>query len=489
MKIDSYKTDPLFLVERHVIESRKILAESCIGLRPEQKKIVEGIYNVFSPLIRESALLEQTLSADQINKIFGNVEQQLSSQPGNRTALGKGKDVASKANDIINQAGSWLQKTTPVKGFDNKFDELKNTINTKFPDSKILDAVSSMGTWAKENPGKTAAVIGILTTIAALAGGPIGGAIAGQVLRGTTELLKGEKLSTAVGKGIKTAAIGAAIGAVSSFMQDALGGSYVSTEGTFYVNGQEVSQEEYAQHMKGKGFADPMNPTADELQKATGQQLPDNVKSQISQQSGLPQPKPGGFADTVEKTSDAQRAAKGFTGGGIKDPNFQESRHNRKEFVLEEVVYNLKPLSESMVAVLFKRVTMTNYKMISEGVIWEQGNEPEGQKPSFMQKVMGKASEIGKNLTTKVTASKLMSAWKQAEVEPDSDSIAEFLKGQGINDQVIAQTFKDMQLPSPGTGKTTAEIAAIKKEIAALDPETAKQLLGLLSQKAGATAQ
>jgi hypothetical protein len=60
----------------------------------------------------------------------------------------------------------------------------------------------------KENPGKSAAVIGVLTALASLAGGPVGGAIAGQVLRGAAELIKGEKLSTAIGKGVKTAAFG-----------------------------------------------------------------------------------------------------------------------------------------------------------------------------------------------------------------------------------------------------------------------------------------
>jgi hypothetical protein len=76
----------------------------------------------------------------------------------------------------------------------------------------------------KENPGKTAAVIGVLTALASLAGGPVGGAIAGQVLRGASELIKGEKLSTAVGKGIKTAAFGFIAGKAFEMLGDWLGG-------------------------------------------------------------------------------------------------------------------------------------------------------------------------------------------------------------------------------------------------------------------------
>jgi hypothetical protein len=76
--------------------------------------------------------------------------------------------------------------------------------------------------YAKANPGKTAAIIGVLTTLAAVAGGPVGGAIAGQILKGAAELLKGEKLSTAVGKGVKAAAFGWLTGKAVDFIGSAL---------------------------------------------------------------------------------------------------------------------------------------------------------------------------------------------------------------------------------------------------------------------------
>jgi hypothetical protein len=181
---------------------RQILRESCDGLTLEQRRIVEGIYNEFVPLI------EATLTADQIKQVFGELEKQAVAGGANRTAIGAGVDVAKKANEVINNVGKWLQNTAPVKMADEKFEKLKNDINKKFPDSKLLDGISNLGIWMKENPGKSAAVIGVLTALASLAGGPVGGAIAGQVLRGAAELIKGEKLSTAVGKGIKTAALG-----------------------------------------------------------------------------------------------------------------------------------------------------------------------------------------------------------------------------------------------------------------------------------------
>jgi hypothetical protein len=152
----------------------------------------------------------------------------------------------------------------------------------------------------------------------------------------------------------------------------------------------------------------------------------------------------------------------------------------------EALVYNLRPLTEAQCAFIFGKISQLNHQMITEGVIWEAGEEPEGQKPSLMQKVMGKAAEFGKNLTTKVTASKLMSAWKSAGSPADSDALADFLKQQGVNDQVITQTYNGMKLPAPGTAKKVADIAAIKKEIALLGPKSAKQLADMLTKQLGA---
>ena len=166
------------LIEHQMATSRKILAESCQGLTEAQTLVVRGIYKEMQPLI------EASLTAQQIQGMFGEIEKAATAAGDNRTMLGKGVDVAKKADEVINNIGKWLQNTTPVAAFDQKFEQLKATINKKFPDSKILDAISEMGMWAEANPGKTAAIVGVLTAIAGLAAGPVGGAIAGQILRG-----------------------------------------------------------------------------------------------------------------------------------------------------------------------------------------------------------------------------------------------------------------------------------------------------------------
>lgn len=213
MKINQLKesTVDLTLLHEHLLYNNPILIEAYQGLTAEQHGIVEGVYRSFLPLI------EATLTADQVRSLFGNLETELAATGKNKTVIGKGIDAAragvgyaKQVNDAINKFGSWLQDTAPVKFADEKFEQLRKKIAAKYP--KLNSSLDSLGNWMKENPGKSAAVIGLMTVLASLGGGPAGGAIAGQILRGAAELVKGERLSTALGKSIKTAAYGAMAG-------------------------------------------------------------------------------------------------------------------------------------------------------------------------------------------------------------------------------------------------------------------------------------
>ena len=203
-------------------QTRQILSEGYQDLTESQKIYLNRWEKELWPLLEEyNRLAEATLTTDQIQDIFKGAEQQSIAGGQNKTMLGKvggavgaaaklPVDIAKAVDKKINELGRMAQNAGPVKNMDAKFEELKKKIGDK--DSKIVAGVKRVSDWAKDNPGKASLAVGILTTVAAFAGGPAGGAAAGLVLRASKELLRGEKLSTAVGKSAKTAAYGALAG-------------------------------------------------------------------------------------------------------------------------------------------------------------------------------------------------------------------------------------------------------------------------------------
>jgi hypothetical protein len=555
MKLTNLLEDNSMLFEQHMNKSQRILTESCDGLNALQRSIVEGIYNDLKPLI------EASLSADQIQQLFKGVEQNVSATGNNRTLLGKGKDVAGKgievtkqANEMINKVGRWLQNTTPVKAFDQKFEKLKNDINTKFPDSKILDGITNLGVLAKENPGKTAAIVGILTALASLAGGPIGGAIAGQVLRGTVELLKGEKLSTAIGKGLKTAALGYISGKAFEMLGDWVGGFREQSIpfGTDDVGLEQISwQAQKTMAAPGmewtqttRGFNALVRPEEAEAIRTAVAGIQNGDASAFDSllavarevnskdyKAGLDEMVKGAWQATKDNDSILQWI------NGIKDGVSAAAQGgvaaagvaaNDKSTAKESVQNNNKPLSEGQVYLIFDKICVKNNTLLSEGVLFEAGDSA-APKVSAWDKIKSKASDIGKNLTTKVTASKLASAWKSAGSPTDSTELSNFLTKQGVNPEVINKTYSDMKLqlptaapdtPPPATKPvagaeqpkvasatepaksdaapvagaeqptepTTVSYAQIKAELAKLDKKNKQRLVAYLEKQLG-TAQ
>jgi hypothetical protein len=77
----------------------------------------------------------------------------------------------------------------------------------------------------------------------------------------------------------------------------------------------------------------------------------------------------------------------------------------------------------------------------------------EGVWDSIKGAVSNKASQIGKDMTTKVTANKLAKAWAKAGSPTDSNKIAKLLYNNGIPIEVIKQSFNSSKIPLPFKSK------------------------------------
>lgn len=483
-------SDPILLLEDHVNTSKQILRESCDGLTLAQRMIVEGIYYDSLPLI------EASLTAQQVQQLFGEIEKGATAAGGNRTMLGKAVDIPGKVDDMINKLGTYLQNTEPVQQFDQKFEKLKNDINKKFPDSKILDGISQMGIWAKENPGKTAAIIGVLTTLAGLAGGPVGGAIAGQFLRAAVELLKGEKLSTAIGKGIKTAAYGFIAGKTFELIGSVLGDGIQMVKDSMFPGAVRSSFTRIIDEVGGPlgdrtasfelkdlvGLPQDIKPITGlanqaanawqngdyELSKTLWDQVKSGVEVLYTPEYVAQLAKDAESRNLLNQGAQAVKMLADFLGAAAQGAVAAGTGGKKAAAPAKESLYiQTRPLSEGQVYLLFNKVQQLN-----EGPM------------DWVKKKAG-------NLTTKITADKLSSAWQKAGSPTDSNELAAFLEKQGVDQAIISSTFKAMQLPAPGAAAepeaaaAPVDIEAVKKMVMALPTDRKVRLLKYLQKSSG----
>jgi len=153
-----------------------------------------------------------------------------------------------------------------------------------------------------------------------------------------------------------------------------------------------------------------------------------------------------------------------------------------------------KKLSEGQVYMLFNRIVAKNDRYLIEGRLVE----------GPMDWLKTKA----KNLTTKVTADKLNSAWKKAGSPMDSDQVAKFLQDQGVDQGVVDKVFADLKLPAggaaaadqqdPATADAAAQGAAgepakaaagsyadVKKLVMSLDKKNKQRLMKYVTKQLG----
>lgn len=112
-----------------------------------------------------------------------------------------------------------------------------------------------------------------------------------------------------------------------------------------------------------------------------------------------------------------------------------------------------------------ERLAQTQPKKLSESQIYliiGKVVEKEKLKEGIMDTVKGAAEKAadwaatkGKNLTTKVTADKLLQAWKKAGSPTDSLDVAKVIQNAGVPSDTVKQVYGSMKIPfagEPGAG-------------------------------------
>ena len=172
----------------------------------------------------------------------------------------------------------------------------------------------------------------------------------------------------------------------------------------------------------------------------------------------------------------------------VEIPRLKESRARYIDKDIASVQHKGNALSEGQVYMIFNRVCARNDQWLSEGKLIEGPmdwiKDKAGQAAGA---VAGKAKQIGKNLTTKVTADKLNSAWQKAGSPMDSEELKQFLLSyDGIEAPVVDKVFTDLKIAAaPAAQATPSGYAEVKKLISTLNTKDRQRMIQYLTKQIG----
>ena len=141
---------------------------------------------------------------------------------------------------------------------------------------------------------------------------------------------------------------------------------------------------------------------------------------------------------------------------------------------------NPNVLSEDQVAKLFVAVALGNHKLMEAPGLLQRAKAQIGKGVTA---AAGKAKQIGTNLTTKVTADKLMKAWTKAGKPTDSIQVAQFLTNFGVDAAVLQQSYQTAGMKMPDIKKIATDdpVMALAQKINS-NPAIKKQVIAYLQQ-------
>ena len=147
--------------------------------------------------------------------LFTNIEQAMTAGGGNRTMMGKAGEMASAVGAKIKGLAQALQDTTPIKGVDSMFDDLKQKASTSMgkstQGSSVLRALDSYKQIVQKHPNTSKFFWGVAGVLTGLLTGGAGPVVALGAIKMIDSMVQGKQFSTSVGAGLGAA--GTALGA------------------------------------------------------------------------------------------------------------------------------------------------------------------------------------------------------------------------------------------------------------------------------------
>jgi len=383
-------------------------------------------------------LVEYEMTADQITKLFGQVQQGATDAGNNRTMIGKGKDAVDAVGRAWGDLKGKLRNSGPLENFSAQYDKAAEKLKQATGgDAGAMKYIQKYRDFATKHPILQSAIYSALIAAAGISGVGAGGAAALGLFKLVDQALQGKDIRDAIGSGITTGATAFAAGQIGKAFQGsdqaaaAVGGPPVINPNDIVKqiqNGLITDEQSLLQALKGVD--------------ARQQQM---IWKVLQSQAGA-----GGSGDVAS-------VIKALGGGVTTTESIRKTG-----------------LTEAQIKRMFY-VAGTIQDTLTEGV-WDKVKGAAGQAASA---VVNKAQTVGTNLTTKVTADKLMTAWKKAGSPTDSDAVAAIMKQAGVDDAIIASSMKavgsqsapaDAAAPAPVDAQTQKFIQQLVASYQALTP-------------------
>jgi hypothetical protein len=145
-----------------------------------------------------------------------------------------------------------------------------------------------------------------------------------------------------------------------------------------------------------------------------------------------------GFLDAVKNA--APQVARGATSNPADFESAYESR------LSEQLA---RQMSESQIKAIFRQVDEGVWDTVKKGASAVAGSKVGQAVSKGAGAVAQKVGTAATNITTKVTADKLMKAWKAAKSPTDSAQVYKIMKAQGLDDATLASVFKTAGIEVP----------------------------------------
>lgn len=360
--------------------------------------LYEGLDNSATHTMRlwENAgrkIVEANLDAATIQKIFTAAEQGASAGGDNRTLLGLGKDAATAVKSAYDDLVSKVQNSGPINGIDAKYDLAAEKLKAATGgDQGVMKYVQKYRDFAKAHPIAQSLIYSALIAAAGISGAGAGGAAALGLLKMTDKLLQGEKFSTSVGKGLATGGMAFAASKLGDLIKGVKPGEQVPPPSAGAAGNPNYSKLDFAHN---DYYLSPRGDMTVAVPKGYGSPWQEGTKA----------------FDIRQQLANANSANESIN------------------------------LSKDALAEVFAAVTVN---MINEG-LWDAVKSKVGQAADA---VASKAQQVGQNLTNKVTADKLNSAWQAAGSPTDSEQVKQVLINAGVPENVVADVYKQMKITS-----------------------------------------